>query len=217
MVGDRIGHRTLLCVTRGIYALLAAALTLLIWSEALQAWHVFAIAAIAGLMRPSDMVMRHVLVGQTMRLDLLMRALGISRTTSDRARVAGAFAGTAGWRSSAWVRRTRSSLRCMSPLSCCRSAWRASPRMPPRAPLAGLKQGFRYVWTKPELLGAFALAFLVNLLAYPFLLGLLPYVAKDVFGSRTVRAGLARRLFLVGRDRGLVGGRRAASSGAQRA
>src|SRR5687767_2454782 len=48
-------------------------------------------------------------------------------------------------------------------------------------PLADIKRGFSYVWHKPDLLGAFSMAFLVNLLAYPFFLGLLPYVAKDVF------------------------------------
>jgi hypothetical protein len=48
-------------------------------------------------------------------------------------------------------------------------------------PLADLKEGFSYVWRKPDLLGAFAMAFLVNLLAYPVFLGLLPYVAKDVY------------------------------------
>jgi hypothetical protein len=51
----------------------------------------------------------------------------------------------------------------------------------PAHPLADLKEGFRYVWRKPDLLGAFAMAFLVNLLAYPVFLGLLPYVAKDIY------------------------------------
>jgi hypothetical protein len=51
----------------------------------------------------------------------------------------------------------------------------------PKHPLSELKQAFGYVWNKAELLGAFSMAFLVNLLAYPFFLGLLPYVAKDVY------------------------------------
>ena len=72
VAGDRIGHRTLLCITRGLYALLAAVLTALTLSEALRPWHVFVIAALAGLLRPSDMVMRHVLVSQTMRPDMLL-------------------------------------------------------------------------------------------------------------------------------------------------
>ena len=61
------------------------------------------------------------------------------------------------------------------------------------------------------------MAFLVNLLAYPFFLGLLPYVAKDVYGDRAGRARLPRRVFLVGRARRLAGGRRRPLSAARRA
>jgi MFS family permease len=47
--------------------------------------------------------------------------------------------------------------------------------------LAGLRQVVGYVWQRTDQLGAFSVAFLVNLLAFPFFLGLLPYVAKDVY------------------------------------
>jgi len=184
VAGDRIGHRTLLCLTRGAYALLAAVLTALSLSEALEPWHVFAIAALAGLMRPSDMVMRHVLVGQTMRPGMLLGALGISRATSDTARVAGALAGTGGV-----------ALIGMGPAYAVVTVIYVAAFLlslgvagaPPSAghstahPLSDLKQAFSYVWHKPDLLGAFSMAFLVNLLAFPFFLGLLPYVAKDVY------------------------------------
>jgi predicted MFS family arabinose efflux permease len=199
VAGDRIGHRALLCLTRGIYALLAAVLTALIWTGSLQAWHVFAIAAIAGLIRPSDNVMRHVLVGQTIPPDLLMRALGISRTTSDSARVVGALAGTAGV-----------AMIGMGPVYAIVTAMYVAAfvltlgvagggvHATKEHPLTGLKQGFRYVWGKPELLGAFALAFLVNLLAYPFFLGLLPYVAKDVYGIGQAGLGWLAASFWTG-------------------
>jgi hypothetical protein len=184
LAGDRIGHRTLLCLTRGVYAVLAAMVAALTLSDALRPWHVFAIAALAGLMRPSDMVMRHVLVGQTMQPGMLLGALGISRTTSDTARVAGALTGTAGV-----------ALIGMGPAYAVVTAMyvmafvlslgvAGAPPARPRAqahPLADLKEGFSYVWQKPDLLGGFAMAFLVNLLAYPVFLGLLPYVAKDVY------------------------------------
>ncbi len=189
VVGDRVGHRTLLCVTRGIYALLAAVLAGLILSGALAPWHVFAIAATAGLLRPSDMVMRHALVGQTMRPDMLLGALGISRTTSDTARIAGALAGTGGvaliGMGPAYVVVTAMYVGAFAlSLGVAGSPHRAPPGAPgsPEAhPAVGLMHTFRYVWNKPDLLGAFCLAFLVNLLAFPFFLGLLPYVAKDVY------------------------------------
>ena len=182
VVGDRIGHRTLLCLTRGIYALLAAILTALTLTEALRPWHVFAIAAVAGLMRPSDMVMRHVLVGQTMQPGVLLAALGISRTTSDTARVAGAVTGTAGV-ALVGMGVAYAVVTAMYVVAFFLSLGVARSTIRPTAahPLAELRRGFAYVWHKPDLLGAFAVAFLVNLLAYPFVLGLLPYVAKDVY------------------------------------
>ncbi len=189
IAGDRIGLRTLLCATRGAYALQAAVLMVLILTDTLAPWHVFAIAALAGLMRPSDVAMRMVLVGQTMRPEMLMGALGIARTTSDTARVAGAIAGTGGvaliGMGPAYVVVT-----AMYVTAFLLSLGVAGLR--PRAPegtadaaavklFAGLMQAVRYVWNKPDLLGAFSIAFLVNLLAFPFFLGLLPYAAKDVF------------------------------------
>jgi hypothetical protein len=189
----------MLCITRGVYALLAAVLTALILSEALATWHVFAIAGLAGLVRPSDMVMRNTLVGQTMHPDMLMRALAISRTTSDTARVAGAVTGTAGV---AWVG--------MGPAYAVVTAMYVaafllslgvarSPRAAAAAhPFSDLREGFRHVWEKPDLLGAFSLAFLVNLLAYPFVLGLLPYVAKEVYAVGQSGLGYLAGAFWVG-------------------
>ena len=184
VAGDRIGHRALLCITRGAYALLAAVLAALTLSDALQPWHVFAIAAIAGLLRPSDMVMRHALVGQTMRPEMLLGALGFSRTTSDTARVAGALTGAGGvalvGMGPAYVLVTVMYVVAFF-LSLGVAGKPASAAPADAHPLADLKQGFGYVWRKPDLLGAFALAFLVNLLGYPIIFGLLPYIAKEVF------------------------------------
>lgn len=191
IVGDRIGHRTLLCATRGIYGVLAGVLTALTLSDSLHPWHVFAIAALAGLLRPSDNVMRQVLVGQTMRAEMLLRALGINRTTADTARVAGAFTGAGGV-----------ALIGMGPAYAVLTALYIAAFFlsfgiagtPPtrgnaKHPLTDLKQGFSYVWHRPNLLGTFNIAFLVNLLAFPFVLGLLPYVAKEVYAVGP--AGLA--------------------------
>jgi predicted MFS family arabinose efflux permease len=205
IAGDRIGVRTLLCITRGIYALLSALLMLLTLNDALAPWHVFAISAVAGLLRPSDMAMRHVLVGQTIRPELLMGALGISRTTSDSARIAGALAGTGGvaliGMGPAYVVVTAVYVAAFL-LSL--GVARAPARSPQDkttdalAPIASLNQGIRYVWNKPDLLGAFSLAFLVNLLAFPFFFGLLPYLAKDVYGIGQAGLGYLAAAFSVG-------------------
>jgi MFS family permease len=200
LAGDRIGHRAVLCFTRSVYAVLAAAMTLLTLNDALQPWHVFAIAAIAGFLRPSDMVMRSVLVGQTMRSEMLMGALGLNRTTSDTARVAGALAGAGGvaliGMGAAYVIVTVMYVAAV--LLTLGVAGRPATHKAPAHPVADLKEGFRYAWHKPDLLATFAMAFLVNLLAYPFVLGLLPYVAKEVYAAGQTGLGYLAAAFWVG-------------------
>ena len=185
IVGDRVGVRSIMCATRGAYALLAALLTVLILSDALRPWHVFAIAAAAGLVRPSDQAMRNVLVGQTMRPETLMGALGISRTTADMAKIAGALLGAGGvaliGMGPAYVIVTALYVTAFAlSLGVARSPIHAA-HANAGAALARLKEALLYVRGKPDLLGAFGMAFLVNLLAFPFFLGLLPYVAKEVY------------------------------------
>ncbi|HUQ73337.1 MAG TPA: MFS transporter [Burkholderiales bacterium] len=183
ILGDRIGLRALLCITRGGYAVLAGILTALTLTGALVPWHVFAIYGVAGLMRPSDQAMRNVLISQTLRSEALMGAMGLSRTTGDMAKVAGAFAGAGGV-----------ALIGMGPAYVIVTVLYAtafvlslgvarSPRHESHVHdvLVNLKEAARYLWTKPDLLGALSIAFLVNLLAYPFFLGLLPYAAKEVY------------------------------------
>ncbi len=206
MAGDRIGLRALMCLTRGGYALLAAVLTLLILAELLVPWHVFVVYGIAGLARPSDQAIRNVLIGQTMRPEVLMGAIGLSRTTADMAKVAGAFAGAGGV-----------ALIGMGPAYAIVTALyvsafllsRGVARSPPHPHdaaahasahdvIAGLKEAAHYVWTKPDLLGAFSIAFLVNLLAYPFFLGLLPYAAKEVYDVGQSGLGYLAAAFALG-------------------
>jgi MFS family permease len=64
--------------------------------------------------------------------------------------------------------------------------------------LAGLKEAAGYIWHKPDQLGAFSIAFLVNLLAFPFGLGLLPYAARDVFDVGQIGLGYLAAAFASG-------------------
>jgi predicted MFS family arabinose efflux permease len=206
IAADRFGVRVVLCVMRAAYLVLALALTVLTLSGALAPWHVLVISALAGLARPADQAMRIVLVGQTMAPQVLMGALAISRSTYDSSKVAGAFAGAGGV-----------ALFGMGPVYVVVTAlylvafvltlFVAGP--PPRAAgsrpalgpgevLAGLRDGVRYVWHKNDVLGAFCMAFLVNLLAYPFVIGLLPYVAKEIYGTDQAGLGHLAAAFAIG-------------------
>ena len=66
VAGHRIGSKTLLCAMRAIYTTLATALMTLAFVGVLSPMHVFVIAALMGIVRPSDLVMRYALIGGTM-------------------------------------------------------------------------------------------------------------------------------------------------------
>ncbi|MEI8151152.1 MAG: MFS transporter [Hyphomicrobiales bacterium] len=96
MVGvwsDRIGHRNILSGMRTVYALVAGMLMILAFTGRLTPVIVLALAAITGIVRPSDMGLRGALVADTMPAATLMPAMGISRTTTDTARIFGALTG----------------------------------------------------------------------------------------------------------------------------
>src|SRR6266404_3277926 len=93
MAGDRIGYRNLLCLMRLTYVAVALALMALFVSGAAAPVPIFLLSTVMGLVRPSDVTMRNLLVGETMPAPLLMRAMGVSRTTADMARIAGALTG----------------------------------------------------------------------------------------------------------------------------
>jgi len=50
-----------------------------------------------------------------------------------------------------------------------------------KSPWRDLKEGLAHTWNTPVLLAMVLLAFLVNLCAFPLTLGLMPYVARDVY------------------------------------
>jgi Na+/melibiose symporter-like transporter len=188
MAGDRIGHRTILCAMRAAYALVAAAVTGLAYAGALEPAFVFAVAAVSGLIRPSDQGMRNALVGETMPAGALMATMGVSRTTADSARIAGSLFG-AGLFALFGMGPVYLAITGFYMLGFLLTLGVAGRRHSIDTALIGrpslwrdLIEGLGYVWDTPRSLAAMWLAFLVNLTAFPLTSGLLPYVAKDIYG-----------------------------------
>ena len=205
VLGDRIGHRDLLCITRAIYVVLAAVLMTFAFTGTLTPLVVFAVAGIAGLIRPSDMMLRNTLIAQTMTAERLLGALGLSRVTSDTARIAGALAG-AGVAAALGIGPALAVIVCFHAASFCLSlgishaSARGSATVPVAAPSTwgDLRHVIGYVRRKPELMAALSLAFLVNIFAYPFVLGLLPFVAKEIYGTGQPGLGILVASFALG-------------------
>jgi MFS family permease len=185
VAGDRLGYRSLFLITRGIYLALAILVMVLAFLGLLTPLIVIAVAAFVGMIRPSDNMMRYALVGQTVPAEQLTGALGISRMTADSARIAGALAGvgTVAQFGMAAAYVVIAFLYLCSFLFSAGVAGKESDAAPQaaRSAFGELMAAFEYVWTRPALLGALSLAFLVNFFAFPFTLGLLPYIAKNVF------------------------------------
>ena len=188
MAGDRIGYRNLLCLMRASYVVMAGLLALLFLADLASPVPVFVLATLMGLVRPSDITLRNLLVGETMPASYLMRAMGVSRTTADSARIVGALSGAA------LVAALGSGLAyvvvCATYLASLAFTLNVGLRRlrvvgeqaMPASPIRSLAEAFAYVWSTPDLRALMLLAFLVNFAAYPLVGSLLAYVAKDVYG-----------------------------------
>lgn len=193
VIGDRIGYRNLLCIMRATYATLATTLMLLTFAGMLRPLHVFVIATLTGLVRSSDLAVRSSLVGETMPSGLLVKAMGFSRTTNDTARILGALTGAALVAAlgmgPTYVMISLLYLTSVALIwqagrgSRGRRAAAARAASVPGSPWGELRDGFGHVWSTPFLLALMLLAFLVNLTAFPIMNNLMPYVAKEIYGT----------------------------------
>ncbi len=185
MAGDRIGHRIVLCSMRAIYTILALAVMALAFTGALRPVHVFIIAVIAGLIRPSDLAMRSALVADTMPPDRFVSAMGASRTTANSARTVGSLAGASLF-AVVGLGRAYAAISAFYFVGFLLTLGvAASPNVVHLAQRNSLwrdlREGLAYLWDTPSSQAALWLAFLVNLTAFPMTSGLLPYVARDIY------------------------------------
>ncbi len=187
VLGDRLGLRNVLAAMRLWYTLFSCVILFLALTRQLDPMLVLVVAAMSGLVRPSDIGLRSALVGATVPAGHLVAAMGISRTTHDSARVGGALAG-AGFMATfgmgpAYI--AISTIYLTGALLTLLTDGRpgspvlATDQRP--SPWRDLKEGLGYVWRTPRLRAVMSLAALVNLTAFPLTTGLMPYIARDVF------------------------------------
>ena len=196
VVGDRLGRRKMLYSMRATFLALASIVMTLGLMDLLTPYYVFAITLLTGLVRPSDMVMRNALIGDTIPADSLMNALGLSRISQNSARIFGTLAG-AGLFSVLGIGQAYVFVAgfYMMSFALTLGVSKVHPSAASRAPsgVGGpdrsarpshwreLKEGFVYIWNTPTVLAVMWLAFLVNLTALSITEGLLPFVAKEIY------------------------------------
>jgi len=201
VIADRVSRKLMLIILRSGAGASALALLLLVVFDQIQPWHIFVIAGFSGLMRSSDNVLRQSLIADTVPRDLLMNASGLARTTQDTARIVGALLGATllsrlglGW---AYVGVT--AFYVFSVLMALGiSAVRSSLPVAHVNPVTEMKQGVKYMVKSPVIQPIMFLAFLVNATAFPLTNGLLPVVARDVYGHDENGLALMVSVFAVG-------------------
>jgi len=211
VVADHVGRRAVLCSTRGLFMILAALLMTLGLADALSPTVVLCIALIFGLARPSDSVMRNALIADTVPGGILMNAIGLSRMTMDSSRIAGALAGAGlfavlgfvpayvvvtGFYAVALtltlgVARPRQVEADQLNTDADTQPGAQQTQGPGRrfAPWQELKEGMAFVWQSPTVLAFLCLAALLNITVFPIVFGLLPYVAREVYGLDQIGLG----------------------------
>ncbi len=200
VVGDRIGQRRLLAIMRAIYTGLGVTTLLMAATGRMTPTSVFVVASLMACVRTSDISVRTALVADMVPPGSLTAAVGFSRTTGDVARIAGALTGASLFAmfgieraylvivafyalgcgltlAAAYGRAGQAQATAALQVKSRGSAWR------------DLREGLAYVWTTPHMLAGMWLAVLVNLTAFPFSGGLMPYLAREVYGVDKIGLG----------------------------
>ncbi len=210
IAGHRLGNKRVYCAMRAFYTLLGALMMALALTGSLSPLYVFIVSLLMGLVRPSDLVLRYALIGESIPPRQLMGATSVSRTTQDSARVMGALAG-AGIVAALGMGIAYIAVTCLYAVSFMLSLQVTSQRsaehlksanvtsgVPPISLWRDFREGAVHVWHMPQLLAAMLLALLVNLTAFPLSSGLLPYVAKEIYQTDQTGFGYLAASFSFG-------------------
>ncbi|NBO88482.1 MAG: arabinose ABC transporter permease, partial [Betaproteobacteria bacterium] len=168
VAGDRFGYGRLLWMTRALYAVMAALLGCLAASDLLSPTAVLIIAGLNGLVRPSDMVMRYALIAQYLPAYLVVTTLYVVSFMLSLQVVS--------------PRKIESDTTPIAQTDVDAAAPASRSNRPSSSPWQDLRSAAVYVWHRPALMGGMSMAFLANLVAFPLFIGLLPYVAKNIYG-----------------------------------
>jgi MFS family permease len=171
LLADRFDKRLLLCVTQLWMALSALVLGLLTVTGVAQTWHVYLAAFVFGIGSALDVPARQSFVSEVATRELLTNAIGLNSTSFNAARLIGPGAAgliIAAW-GSGWAILTNavSYLAMLGALTLLDRRELDTPKPVPRAK-GQLREGFRYVGSRPDLMIALGVGFAVGTFALNF-------------------------------------------------
>jgi len=184
LLADRFPKRNLLMLTQTVYGLLATAMAILIFTDAIQLWHVYVVALTYGLTSAVDQPTRQAFVSEMVGKEAIMNAVSMNSAVFNTGRVIGpAVAGAvlvAVGPALCFAINAASYLVVLSMLA----RMRVKPviaRMRGSA-ASGLREGLRYVRTTPNVLLPIMLIGIVGVFGMNFNVWV-PLLAAEDFGA----------------------------------
>ena len=184
LIADRFPKRNLLAITQSVYGLLAASMAILIVTDAIQLWHVYAVALVYGITSSVDQPTRQAFVSEMVGKEAILNAVSLNSAVFNTGRVIGpAVAGAvlvAVGPALCFTINAASYLIVLAMLS--RMRVRPLIHRVREPALAGLRVGLGYVRTTPDVLLPIVLIGVVGIFALNFNVWV-PLLAAEDFGA----------------------------------
>lgn len=192
IVADRFSRRRIIIATQTLSMLLALALAVLTLTGLIRIWHLFAMAALLGLVNAFDIPARQVFVVDMVGKTDLMNAIALNSSMFNASRIVGpAVAGILvasigeGW---CFFANGISYLAVIAGLLMIRLNHQ-SPAPGGGSALANVTEGFRYVWQTGPVKALLLTVGLVSLMGLPFVV-LMPLFADQILHGGPKGLGL---------------------------
>ncbi|MFD6563326.1 MFS transporter [Micromonospora profundi] len=210
-LADRYDKRVLLFVANAFWTVLALGMAVLVLTDLVQLWHVFAFAALLGTANAVETPVRQAFVSELVGTPLLPNALSLNAAVFNSARIVGpAVAGLAIAAFDVGPVFLVTALSSIAPLVTVvqmRTAELHRAALLPRdeRDSARVIDGLRYVWRRPDLLLPMAVMSVIGMSLFNFQLTLAA-LAKTVFHTGAASFGLFSTALAVGALGGALSG-----------
>ncbi|MFI6785257.1 MFS transporter [Micromonospora sp. NPDC050276] len=210
-LADRYDKRVLLFAANAFWSMLALGMSVLVLTDLVQLWHVFAFAALLGTANAVETPVRQAFVSELVGTPLLPNALSLNAAVFNSARIVGpAVAGLAIAAFDVGPVFLFTALSSVAPLVNVvrmRTAELHRDALLPRDERASARvvDGLRYVWRRPDLLLPMAVMSVIGMSLFNFQLTLAA-LAKTVFNTGAASFGLFSTALAVGALGGALSG-----------
>ncbi|MGH3328386.1 MAG: MFS transporter [Streptomycetales bacterium] len=208
LLADRVDRRRLLLFSQSAQLCLALALAALTATGAVRLWMVYVLALLLGFTTVVDNPARHAFVANLVGPSDYVNAQALNSTAHNTGRlvgpaIAGLIIASVGV-APVFVINAVSYLALITSLLRMDQATMQPAHEPPTRARGQIREGLRYVWSRPELRAAMLLVFVIALLGQNFRV-VLPMMAKDTFHGGAQAYGYLTAMLGLGAILGALG------------